>query len=68
MFKYLIAWVLIVYPYVQKNQSNLILHASLDAINGAQSIQYDHERLVKTDGNVSLIKSNSYFENNEADA
>jgi thiol-disulfide isomerase/thioredoxin len=53
---------------VSADQSKLILQASLDAIITAESIQYDHERLVKTDGNVSVIKSKNYFENNEDDA
>lgn len=68
MYHILFCLLLISSNLASDDQSNLILQASLDAINGAQSIQYNHERLVKTDGNISVIKSNSYFENNEDDA
>jgi thiol-disulfide isomerase/thioredoxin len=68
MLRYLVALMLITYPPREKDQSNLLLQATLEAIIQPQSIRYDHERLVITDNKESLINSVCYLENNEDDA
>lgn len=67
MFICLFPFLLLLSSSPDTNQSNLILQASLDAIVRSHTIRYDHERLVKTDGNLSMISSTSYLENNDQD-